>query len=63
MWYENISEAEELLNIVITKSKVSKSTISLSTGLRPTKKRKQLPKEEVGLQASVTQAPESLWIF
>ncbi len=56
MWYDNISEAEELLNIVITKSK---STISLNTGLRPTKKRKQLPKEEVGLHASVTQAPEN----
>jgi hypothetical protein len=60
MWYETISEAEELLkNIVITKSKASKSTISLNTSLRPTKKRKQLPKEEVGLQASATQAPEN----
>jgi len=59
MWYDNISEAEDLLNIVITKSKASKSTISLNTGLRPTKKRKQLPKEEVGLQASATQAPEN----
>lgn len=52
-WYENINNGNDLLNIVITKSKSKQATISLNKGLRhQAKKRKCSPKEEVELQAS-----------
>ena len=52
-WHENISDAKELLEKKLTRSL---TTISLSTGLQQTKKRKL--SEIVGLRTSEAPAPE-----
>ena len=56
-WHENISDAKELLDKVLTRAHSNSATISLSNGLEQTKKRKL--SETFGLQTSEAPVPEN----
>ncbi len=51
-WFKNISDGKALIEKVITRSTSYDTTISLSSGLQQTKKRKLPSTEEVGLRSS-----------
>jgi hypothetical protein len=58
-WFENISDGKDLIEKVITRSTSNATTISLSSGLQQTKKRKLTSTEEVGLRSSEAPAREN----
>jgi DNA-binding transcriptional regulator YhcF (GntR family) len=62
-WYENITEAKELLEKVITRAQSNLTTISLSNGLQSKKRKLVPPPNESGLKPSEALALENKSLF